>query len=145
MTTRHKSCPTDVKKNRLWSRLGLRLIIIIQRTSKTTSKSSSFIFLPLSYHTLARSDAIQCCHSTKIENPRRATEKNPENPRSNFYTLCGKIELFLEKNRTFSEKSGFSSPKFLMTLLIDQKLKKQLVPHFFTKNHLLSTKKHCKI
>jgi len=28
---------------------------------------------------------------------------------------------------------------------MDQKLKKQLVPYFFTKNHFLSTKKHCKI
>src|SRR6218665_1223805 len=113
MTTRHKSCPTDVKKNRLWSRLGLRLIIIIQRTSKTTSKSSSFIFLPLSYHTLARSDAIQCCHSTKIENPRRATAKNPENPRScHIFTLCGKIELSLEKNRTFRKKVAFLRQNF---------------------------------
>src|SRR6218665_1337744 len=27
---------------------------------------------------------LQCCHSKKIENPRRATEKSPENPRSNL-------------------------------------------------------------
>src|SRR6218665_1593728 len=88
----------------------------------------------------------QRCHSKKIKNPRRATEKNPENPRSNFYA----IGLHFGKKSNFSRrKSNFSPPKFLMTFfshqqflhfysLIDQKLRKQqLVPYFFSKNHLL--------
>ena len=39
----------------------------------------------------------QCCHSKKLENPRRATEQTPENPRSNLYRFWGKIELFRKK------------------------------------------------
>src|SRR6218665_1395113 len=46
----------------------------------------------------------QCCNSKKLENPRRTTEKTPENPRSRF---CGKIELFLEKIEVFSKKAAF--------------------------------------
>src|SRR6218665_1267401 len=74
-----------------------------------------------------------------MKNHTRSTEKNPENPRSNFYAIglhFGKNPTFPGKKTTFPEKSVFSPPKFLMTLFksstlilkfspfIHQKLKK---------------------
>ena len=68
--------------------------------------------------------------------------------KSNFFwksrTFSEKKWLFVEKishDLFFSHQLWFSN--FLP--LTDQKLKKQLVPYFLTKNHLLSSKKHCKI
>ena len=77
--------------------------------------------------------ALQRCHSRKIKIPRRTTEKNPENLRSNFYAIGSH---FGEKSN-FSGKSVSSPRKFLMTFFlvidwlsnshpfIDQKLRKQ--------------------
>src|SRR6218665_3953887 len=78
---------------------------------------------------------------------------------NNYSTDFAEKLNFSWKKSNFSEKSGFSSEKisdglflvinsdFQICLpLTDQKLKKlQLVPYFLTKNHLLSSKKHCPI
>ena len=97
--------------------------------------------------------ALQRCHS----------ETNPQNPRSNFYA----IGLHFGKKSNFSRgKSNFFGKKWLFSAkifddlfffghqlsllhfypLIDQKLRKQqLVPYFFSKNHLLFSKSYSKI
>ena len=72
-----------------------------------------------------------------------------------------KIQLFLEKIQLLRKESVFSPPKFLInvlffshqlrffivTPLIDQKLRKQqqLIPYFFSKNVLLFSKNHSEI
>src|SRR6218665_2639977 len=111
----------------------------------------------------------QRCHSKKIKIPRRATEKIPENPRSNFYTIglhFGEKSNFSWKKSNFSwKKSNFFGKKCLFSAkikvsedlfflffsrqlsflnfypLIEQKLRKQqLIPYFSAKTSCFSAK-----
>src|SRR6218665_1332091 len=81
----------------------------------------------------------------KIENPRRASEKPQKTP--------GQICTDFAKKSNFSwKKSNFSGKKWLffakisddLFLVINSDFQIQLVPYFFTKNHLLSTKNTAK-
>src|SRR6218665_2048425 len=74
-----------------------------------------FIQRPFTKPTQKRSQSsYQRCHSKKIKNPRRATEKAPENPRSNFYAIglhFGKKSNFSWKKSNFFGKKGLFSTK----------------------------------
>ena len=105
---------------------------------------------------LMRTSVATLKKSKTLDGPLKKPQKTPGQictdfaEKSNFSCL-EKIELFLKKVafvETNSDDLFFSHQLWFSNFLplTDQKLKKQqLVTYFLTKNHLLSSKKHCKI